>query len=220
MDKIFPVWKPKGPTSFDIIREFQRVLGKKIKIGHAGTLDPLASGVLVIAVGREATKKISEVVAKEKEYLAEIHLGATSTTDDSEGEITQKDAAPLEKGDVVTAVRSFRGVIPQTPPIYSALKIQGKPAYKFARAGKEVEMKPREVKIFEAEVLDYKWPILDMRFVTGPGVYIRALARDIGEKLGVGGYLSDLERVRVGSFTKENALSAEEAIQQIQNEKL
>ncbi len=218
--EIIGVWKPKGPTSFDIVRKFQKVLGKKIKIGHAGTLDPLASGVLVIAIGREATKKLHEAVGVEKEYIAKIHLGAVSTTDDSEGEITEKGAAPLEKRDIREAVRSFKGVISQTPPIYSALKIQGKPAYKLARKGKDVKMKPREAKVFEAEVLNYRWPFLDVRFVTGPGVYIRALARDIGAKLGVGGYLANLERIRVGSFNKENALNAEEAIKQLQNEKL
>lgn len=217
INKIFAVYKSKGPTSYDIIRGIQKALGQRKGIGHAGTLDPLASGVLVIGIGREATKKLGEIVGKEKEYLAKIRLGATSTTDDAEGEISETGAVPLEKGDVVKAVRSFKGVILQTPPIYSALKIKGEPAYKLARQGKDVEMKPREAKIFEAEVIDYKWPFLEVRFVTGPGVYIRALARDIGEKLGVGGYLADLERIRVGSFTKENALSAEEAIRQISN---
>jgi tRNA pseudouridine55 synthase len=210
MDRTFSVWKPKGPTSYDIIRALKKVLTKGEKIGHAGTLDPLASGVLVIAVGREATKKLHEAVRAEKEYIAKIRLGAVSTTDDSEGKITEKDAAPLEKRDITEAVHSFKGVISQIPPIYSALKIQGKPAYKLARQGKDVKMKPREAKVFEAEILDYKWPFLDIRFVTGPGVYIRALARDIGEKLGVGGYLADLERTRVGEFTKENSMAPEE----------
>lgn len=199
-DNFFVIYKPKGPTSFDIIRGIQRALGQRKGIGHAGTLDPLASGVLVIGIGREATKKLGEIVGKEKEYLAEIHLGATSTTDDAEGDLTETGAAPVESAEVAKAVGSFKGTISQTPPIYSALKIGGKPAYKFARKGQSVEMKPREAKIFEAEILDYKWPTLKVRFVTGPGVYVRALARDIGEKLSVGGYLAALERTRVGEL--------------------
>ncbi len=214
-DNFFVIYKPKGPTSFDIIRGIQRALGQRKGIGHAGTLDPLASGVLVIGIGREATKKLGEIVGKEKEYLAEIHLGATSTTDDAEGDLTETGAAPVESAEVAKAVGSFKGTISQTPPIYSALKIGGKPAYKFARKGQSVEMKPREAKIFEAEILDYKWPTLKVRFVTGPGVYVRALARDIGEKLSVGGYLAALERTRVGEFTIANSITLEEAVKLI-----
>lgn len=218
MDKIISIYKPKGPTSFDIIREFQRAFGKREKIGHGGTLDPLASGVLVVALGREATKKIHEVVGADKEYLAKICLGATSTTDDSEGEKSAHPVAQIPQLEEVRIILGeFVGEIMQTPPIYSALKIHGKPAYKFARKGQDIEMKPRVVKVFEAELLDYKWPFVDVRFVTGPGVYIRALARDIGEKLGTGGYLACLERIRVGKFTKENSVSAEEAIKEIES---
>ncbi|MDO8504582.1 MAG: tRNA pseudouridine(55) synthase TruB [Candidatus Liptonbacteria bacterium] len=216
MENIFAIYKPKGPTSFDIIREFQKVLGKKIKIGHAGTLDPLASGVLVVAVGREATKKISEVVAKEKEYVADICLGATSTTGDAEGEkvanLVTRTPNPEE---IQKILPEFIGKIMQTPPIYSALKIKGKTAYSLAREGKNVVMNPREVFVKEIEILSYEWPIFKIRVVTGPGVYIRALARDIGERLGTGGYLSGLERTRVGEFTKETCVSVEVAIKSL-----
>lgn len=221
MERIFAVWKPKGPTSFDIIREFQRVLGKKEKIGHAGTLDPLASGILVIAVGRDATKKIGEVVAKEKEYIADIYLGATSTTDDAEGELSVRklEILPVTK-EIKTALGEFVGEISQTPPIYSALKIKGTPAYKLAREGRIEKMEPRKVLIKEIELLKYEWPALAIRVVTGPGVYIRALARDIGERLGSGAYLAGLERTRVGEFTGEKALSVEEAVAKVKNEKI
>jgi len=205
---IFAVYKPKGPTSHDIIDQLRRKTGIK-KIGHAGTLDPLASGVLVVGVGREATKKLGDVVKKEKEYLAKIRLGMTSTTDDEEGEkvgrngtdyrISPTKIPKLEE--IRGVVAKFKGEILQTPPIYSAIKLKGTPAYKLVRQGKTPKLEPRKVLIKEIEILKYEWPYLELRVVTGPGVYIRALARDIGEELKVGGYLTELERTRVGDFT-------------------
>ncbi len=219
MNNIISVYKSKGPTSYDIIRALKKVLPRDEKIGHAGTLDPLASGVLVIAIGREATKKISEVVAKEKEYVATIRLGVTSTTDDEEGEKSEHSVARIpNREDVEKIARTFVGKIMQTPPIYSALKVGGKTAYSLARKGKSVELKARPVEIKHVEILSYEWPILAITAQTGPGVYIRALAREMGVELGVGGaYLADLERTRVGEFTKENSLTPEEAARQISN---
>ena len=210
MKGIFAVYKPKGPTSHDIIDKLRKKTGVK-KIGHAGTLDPLASGVLVVGVGREATKQLGNIVKKEKEYLAKIRLGMTSTTDDEEGEkvvvVALSNAKRLLKVlEVEKAVLKFRGEILQTPPIYSAVKVKGKEAYKLARKGQTPKLKPRKVLIKEIEILNYKWPYLKLRVVTGPGVYIRALARDIGKTLKTGGYLAELERTRVGDFTKENAV--------------
>lgn len=210
MKGIFAVYKPKGPTSHDIIDKLRKKTGVK-KIGHAGTLDPLASGVLVVGVGREATKQLGNIVKKEKEYLAKIRLGMTSTTDDEEGEkvvvVALSNAKRLLKvPEVEKAVLKFRGEILQTPPIYSAVKVKGKEAYKLARKGQTPKLKPRKVLIKEIEILNYKWPYLKLRVVTGPGVYIRALARDIGKTLKTGGYLAELERTRVGDFTKENAV--------------
>ena len=210
MKGIFAVYKPKGPTSHDIIDKLRKKTGVK-KIGHAGTLDPLASGVLVVGVGREATKQLGNIVKKEKEYLAKIRLGMTSTTDDEEGEkvvvVALSNAKRLLKvPEVEKAVLTFRGEILQTPPIYSAVKVKGKEAYKLARKGQTPKLKPRKVLIKEIEILNYKWPYLKLRVVTGPGVYIRALARDIGKTLKTGGYLAELERTRVGDFTKENAV--------------
>lgn len=211
MNKLFAVYKPKGPTSYDIIRQIKKIIGKKEKIGHAGTLDPLASGVLVIAIGRESTKKISETVRKEKEYIAKIKLGETSVTDDEEGEktIRQFSNKPIRK-DVEKILPEFIGEIMQVPPVYSAIKVKGDEAYKLARRGKEVKLESRKALVKEIEIRSYEWPYLILRVVTGPGVYIRSLARDIGEKLGAGGYLADLERTRVGDFTKEEAISTDD----------
>lgn len=203
---IFAVYKPKGITSNDAVQIVKRKAGGK-KTGHAGTLDPLATGVLVVGVGREATKQLGEIVQKEKEYLAVIKLGETSSTDDDEGEKIEIKVKNIpEIIDIEKAIKKFQGKIMQTPPVFSAIKVNGREAYKLARAGREVEMKPREIEIKKIDITDYKWPILKLKVVTGPGAYIRALARDIGDELGVGGYLADLERTRVGQFVKEDAV--------------
>ena len=207
---IFAFYKPKGITSNDAVQKVRSIVGRSVKVGHAGTLDPLAQGVLVIAIGREATKKISEVVKKEKEYVAEITLGFESSTDDAEGEKTLFNVSKrpvLEE--IIKIFPEFIGRIKQMPPIYSAIKIQGREAYKYARQGQEIKMESREVEIKNIELLEYAWPLLKIKVLTGPGVYIRSLARDIGKKLGVGGYLSFLERTRVGDFKKEDAVLME-----------
>ena len=196
------IYKPKGITSHDVINRLRRITGEQ-RIGHAGTLDPLAEGVRVVGIGREATKRLGEIKAKEKEYIAEIRLGMESTTGDEEGgkrEVLPKQIPTQE--DVEKAARKFEGEIEQAPPVYSAIKVGGKPAYRYARAGKKVELLARRVLIKKIEILSYEWPFLKLRAVTGPGVYIRALARDLGRALGTAGYLTDLERVRVGEFTK------------------
>lgn len=206
-NKIFAVYKPKGPTSHDIVDKVRKLTGEKT-VGHAGTLDPLASGILVVGVGREATKRLHEAVGAEKEYIADIIFGAESTTDDAEGEKTPivSTAEPSE-AQIKAALQNFKGEIMQLPPQYSALKVGGKTAYSLARKGKVAPLEPRKVLIKEIEILEYRWPHLKIRVITGPGVYIRALARDLGRTLKVGGYLSDLERTRVGEFTKENCFS-------------
>lgn len=208
MNGIFGVIKPRGITSADVLRQIRRKIGK-VKIGHAGTLDPLASGVLVIALG-DSTKKLSLEGVKEKEYVADIILGATSATDDAEGEKTFIECRKPSAGDVEKEVKNFVGRINQTPPVYSAVKVKGREAYKYARAGLEIKLPARSVLIAEIEILQYEFPDLKLRVVTGPGVYIRALARDLGEKLGCGGYLSDLVRTRVGDFTLQNSADLQE----------
>ncbi len=210
MNKIIGVNKPKGWTSFDVVA-YARGVFKVKKIGHAGTLDPLAEGVLVLAVGSEATKKIAEEVNKEKEYLAKVKLGETSTTDDEEGEKTVREnyKQPKDK-EVEAAVKKFIGEIEQLPPKFSAIKVGGKRAYKLAREGKEPDLKPRPALIPEIEIIAYDWPFLTLRVVTGPGVYIRSLARDLGEELKTGGYLADLKRTRVGDWKLEDCYEVKE----------
>ncbi len=207
---IFAVNKPKGPSSFKMISQLRKLTGEK-RIGHAGTLDPLASGVLVVAVGREFTKKINEFVKKEKEYLATIKFGFTSITDDEEGEKIayefSRDIPTLE--DLRSSVEDFIGKIEQVPPVYSAIKINGQKAYDLARKNKVPEMKLRSVFIKNIIVEKYDWPIAVLKVTCGPGVYIRSLAKDLGEKLGVGGYLADLVRTRVGDFVINDAVDLE-----------
>lgn len=207
---IFAINKSKGPSSHDIVNKVRRVTGVK-KVGHAGTLDPLASGVLVIGVGREATKNLGDIVKKEKEYIATIKLGTTSTTDDEEGrkeEIEVKVVPDLKS--VKKALDEFEGLIKQTPPIYSSIKIDGKPAHRRVRKGEDIKLEAREVELKEIEILNYSWPLVKIRIVTGSGFYVRSLARDLGDKLGVGGYLADLERTRVGEFKIEEATRVED----------
>jgi tRNA pseudouridine55 synthase len=203
---ILAVYKPKGPTSHDIIDQLRRITGVK-KVGHAGTLDPLAEGVLVVGIGRSATKQLWKLARKDKEYLATIRLGATSTTDDAEG---IKNRIPVKQppteNQVKQTLQGFIGVIDQVPPVFSAIKIKGRPAHRLARAGKQITLKTRKVVIYEIGLLEYKWPTVALRVVTGSGVYIRSLARDLGEKLKTGGYLEQLTRTRVGSFTLKQAV--------------
>ncbi|MFA6536776.1 MAG: tRNA pseudouridine(55) synthase TruB [Patescibacteria group bacterium] len=213
LNGIFAVNKPKGPSSFAIIHQIRKLTGEK-RIGHAGTLDPLASGVLVVAVGRENTKKINDFVKKEKEYLATVKFGFTSATDDEEGEKTEikfsRNIPMLEE--IESVCQKFIGNIQQIPPIFSAIKINGQKSYDLARKNKAVEMKPRDVFIKEIKIEKYSWPFLQIKVVCGPGVYIRSLSKDIGAELGVGGYMADLVRTRVGEFILENALNLDELV--------
>lgn len=209
---IFSVYKPKGMSSYDVVRVIKQVTRERC-VGHGGTLDPLARGVLVIGVGKDVTRRL-RFIAHEKEYVAVIRFGATSTTDDEEGEKTDVNFchAPAYE-DVAGAIQKFIGTFYQTPPKFSAVKIRGRRAYRLARAGQEFVLEPKEVLVKEIHLLEYYWPFAHVSVITGPGVYIRSLARDIGSFLSVGGYLADLERVRVGSFVKETSLSIEQCMQ-------
>ncbi|MDP3771408.1 MAG: tRNA pseudouridine(55) synthase TruB [bacterium] len=207
---IVAIWKSKGPTSHDVVDAVRRITGER-RVGHAGTLDPMAEGVLVVGIGREATRQLASEVAKEKEYVASVCLGATSTTDDAEGVITETQNAERKmQNDIEDALKRFIGHIQQVPPMYSAVKIKGTPAHRRMRRGEEVHLTPRVVDITLIDLLRYEWPQLELRVVCGPGTYIRALARDIGERLGVGGYLTALTRTRVGTHTEATALTLEE----------
>lgn len=206
---IIAINKSKGPSSFKVVAQVRKITNTK-KVGHAGTLDPLASGVLVVAVGREDTKKINAIVEKEKEYIADFKLGQESTTDDDEGEKLPISALVPTRKEIEAVLLNFGGEIMQVPPQFSAIKVAGKRAYKTARQGQEVELSARPVVVKEIELLQYDYPQLKIRAVTGPGVYIRSLARDIGRELGTGAYMSDLIRTRVGEYKIENSLTIEE----------
>lgn len=208
---VYPVYKPSGPSSNGFLNIVRRATGVK-RMGHAGTLDPLARGVLVVGVGARGTKELARITKAEKEYIATICLGMESVTDDEEGEkrkfSSRRGGTNVQfpkRADIDNAIGRFKGVIKQAPPVYSAVKIKGLEAYKRARRGELFEMKARQVEIKEIEALTYQWPYLKIRVVTGSGVYIRSLARDIGRALDVGGYLADLERTRVNGFTVEDA---------------
>lgn len=203
---IVPIFKPKGPTSFNIISQVKKVTGIK-KVGHAGTLDPLASGVLVIGIGRDSTRKLFQELEKEKEYEVEIKLGESSETDDEEGEKTVwKVPRVPQVPQVSRALKKFIGEIWQMPPVYSSVKRGGVRAWKDAREGKKVILGKRQVLIKEIEILDYSFPILKLRVLTGPGAYIRSLARELGEELKIGGYVKALVRTRVGEFKIEDCV--------------
>lgn len=206
---LFAVYKEVGPTSHDVMYRIKRLFPGE-KVGHAGTLDPLASGILVVGVGRQATKQLHSEALNEKEYVAEVTLGQSSSTDDAEGEKLSWPVSeyPSEQN-IRAALKRFIGTISQVPPAFSAIKRAGVPAYKLARRGQEVQLSARPALIREIELLSYHWPILRIRVVTGRGVYIRSLARDIGVSLGVGGFISQLERTRVGQFGLEDVVKLE-----------
>lgn len=219
--EVFYIDKPLGCTSFAVVNKLRfhiskRLGVKKIKVGHAGTLDPLATGVLVICTGK-ATKSIDEMQAQVKEYVAEIELGATTPSFDLE---TQVDATyPWEhitrEQAEETLQSQFVGAIEQVPPAFSACKVNGKRAYKSARKGKEVELKAKTLVIREIELLDFNPPKMTIRVVCSKGTYIRALARDIGLALGSGGHLTGLRRTQVGDVRVENCMTVEEAVEVI-----
>ncbi len=261
---LWNVYKPKGVSSFEVVRDIKRMTGEK-KVGHAGTLDPLAEGVLIVGVGREATKQLRFVLEEDKEYIGEIKLGMVSTTDDEEGEkseliIKNEELKIVNRGkdkinnylnvnrkydernntnskkeehvkwptleEIEKVIKeNFIGDIVQRTPSYSAVKIGGERAYKKARRGEKFTRPPRIVTIKEIEILDYqlkafkeikqpdgsnipagKYPVLKIRTVVGSGTYIRSLAREIGEKLGTGGYLKSLVRTRIGKYKIENSV--------------
>lgn len=202
--------KPVGPTSHDIIYQVRRITHVK-RVGHAGTLDPAAAGVLVVAIGREFTKQLGTITDHDKEYVATVRLGATSSTDDSEGKIQDtSNKKQVKREEVNEVVSKFVGTIMQVPPAYSAIKMNGKKAYDLARKGVEVNMEPREVTIHSIEVMSFTYPELVIKVHCGKGVYIRSLARDIGIALGTGGYMSALTRTRVGDFRIEDSMTIPE----------
>lgn len=223
--EIIAIDKPLKWTSFDAVKRLRgsiqrRLHVKKFKVGHAGTLDPLATGVLIICTGR-ATRRIEELQAGEKEYVATVELGATTPSYDLETEINAyypTDHITEEK--VKDALKKFEGDIMQVPPVFSAVKIDGKRAYKYARHGKEPELKAKPVSIREIEFLSLEDNKLKFRVVCSKGTYIRSLARDLGEDLDTGAHLTELRRTRVGNIRVEDCLKVEEAVEKIANASL
>jgi tRNA pseudouridine55 synthase len=205
MNGLLIVNKPLTYSSMDIIRILRRLTGIK-KIGHAGTLDPLATGVLLVCLGG-ATKKIETLMNTNKEYIAEINLTAFSETDDAEGKLTKIDINKVPTlEEIKKVIKNFIGNISQIPPKYSAIKIAGQPAYKRVLLGETFEIQSRIITIHDILIISYKWPILKIKVKCGRGTYIRTLARDIGTKLNTGGYLSSLIRTGVGRYTIDQAI--------------
>lgn len=198
--------KPLRYSSMDVVRRIRKLTGIK-KVGHAGSLDPLATGVLLVCLGN-STKKISYLMDKTKEYIAEINLSAFSETDDAEGIIEPLQIKDIPLIDMIKSIlNSFIGSILQTPPKYSAVKINGMRAYKKVLLGQEFKINPRLITIYSIELIYYEWPMLKIKVLCGKGTYIRSLARDIGIKLHTGGYLSSLVRTTIGNYKLENALN-------------
>ncbi len=204
MEEIIFVDKPAGMTSFGVVARVRRVLseraGKKVKVGHTGTLDPFATGLLILMAGK-ATKKAMEFTKLDKVYEATIRLGATSSTGDPEGEITvQQTEVDYSRAQIEAVLQKFVGKIEQTPPVFSAIKVDGQRAYKLARAGKSVEMPTRTVEIYAIDLLDYVAPYLKIRAHVSSGTYIRTLAEDIGKELRCGAYCTELRRTRIAEY--------------------
>lgn len=208
-DRLLLINKPREWTSFDVVNKLRHRLKIK-KVGHAGTLDPLATGLLIICTGK-MTKRINEFQAQEKEYSGIMVIGQTTPSYDLETKPTEpRDITSITEYQILETTKLFIGNILQIPPAHSAIKIDGKRAYELARKGKEVELKAREVEIKEFEITRVEKPWVNFRVVCSKGTYIRSLAHDFGNALGVGAYLSELCRIRIGDFKLENALRIEE----------
>jgi tRNA pseudouridine55 synthase len=206
MDGILNLNKPRDMTSFALVARVKRLSGEK-RTGHAGTLDPLATGVLPICLG-QATRVIEYLFAETKTYRAEVELGRSTDTYDSTGKVIRTgDASTITEADIEKELAAFRGEIQQTPPMYSALKHHGKPLYELAREGIEVERKSRTARVFRLEITAWRPPVVTLEVDCGKGTYIRCLAHDLGEALGCGANMQNLVRLRVGPFRIEDALT-------------
>ncbi len=216
-DGIILIDKPAGITSFGVVARIKRVLTQqaraaqadsdqriKVKVGHTGTLDPFATGLMILVIGKEC-KNASYYTKLDKVYEATIRLGEVSTTGDPEGEITPHASHKPSESDIKRVIEMFTGQVKQRPPIFSAVKINGQRAYKLARDGKEIELPERQVQIFKLEVVSYKYPDLKIRAHVSSGTYIRSLAVDIGKELGTGAYCSQLRRLSIADWRVDDA---------------
>lgn len=212
--KVFLIDKPLEWTSFNVVSRVRnwahRIVGHRVKTGHAGTLDPLATGLLIVCTG-SYTKKIEEFQGKPKEYTGTFILGATTKSHDLESEVEPAgEFQHLTIEDVKTAALKLTGDIMQVPPVFSAVKINGKRAYQFARKDQEVDLQAKPIHIYEFEITRFQLPEVDFRIVCSKGTYIRSIARDFGKELGCGAYLSALRRTKIGDFRVEDAQDIEE----------
>jgi tRNA pseudouridine55 synthase len=199
--------KPQGITSHDVVNFVRRISHEK-RVGHAGTLDPNASGLLLVAVGRETTKTLGQLTRDtDKEYEAEVFLGEGRDTDDIEGDVIATSSKVPSSEAVRQALAGFEGLISQVPPFYSAIKLQGKKAYELSRKNVDFSLSARDVTIYSISDVSYLYPYLRFRVVVSAGTYIRSLARDLGRKLGCYGYLSQLRRTRIGEYHVSDALT-------------
>jgi tRNA pseudouridine55 synthase len=216
MNGLLVIDKPGGVTSRDAVNRVQRLLPRRTKIGHTGTLDPLATGTLVVCIGC-ATRLAEYVQAMDKSYASRFRLGATSTTDDADGEVRVNEAAtPPSRDAIDAALARFVGVVEQRPPAFSALKVGGRRAHDLARRGDTVPLAVRPVRVDAIRVLHYDWPWLDVEIDCGKGTYIRSIARDLGEQLGVGGLVQTLRRTRIGPFTAEQGVSPDCSLAEVE----
>lgn len=211
---VLNVHKPEGVTSRDVVNRVQRItrqIVKPLKLGHAGTLDPMATGVLLVCLGK-ATRLISILQASPKTYVAQFTLGQTSNTDDSTGEVQISDwpSGEIALADIEAALQSFVGPIQQVPPQFSAVKVDGRRAYAKARRGEAMQLRAKTVHVYRIDVLGYDWPRLSLSIECGSGTYIRSIARDLGESLGCGGLMSALQRTRIGQFAVQSAVSPDD----------
>lgn len=204
MDGILNVYKPVGISSFDVIRKIKKICNTS-KIGHTGTLDPLASGVLPVCIGK-ATKVVELIMNDYKIYKAELKLGIITDTYDREGKVLEVNDLKINDKEIISCINSFIGTIDQVPPMYSAIKLNGKKLYELARQGIEVPREPRSVTIYEINILDINIPFVNFEVKCSKGTYIRSLCYDIGNKLNCGGTMWNLERTQSGKFQKETSI--------------
>jgi tRNA pseudouridine55 synthase len=213
MDGILLIDKPEGWTSFDVVNRVRNIVKSQVKgkfrVGHTGTLDPLASGLLVLVLGKY-TKRASDYAKLGKEYEVKMCLGQTSTTGDEEGIKKYLSREQPTATEIKKIMMDYKGSIIQTPPIYSAIKINGKRAYKLARQGKKPDLEPRKVQILSLEVTAYQYPMVLFTANVSSGTYIRSLVEDIGKDLGVGAYTAGLRRTKVGKYCLKDALRVEQ----------
>ena len=213
---IINIDKPIGWTSFDVVKKVKNITKHK-KVGHGGTLDPLATGVIPVAIGK-ATRLLEYFLMSNKSYIARIHFGKTTDTFDSEGEIINTNVAPpLDINVIEKTMNSFRGEIEQTPPPFSAIKKNGRRLYELARRGLDTYIEPRNVTVNEIKIINYEPPILDLFIRCGKGFYVRSLANDLGKILGCGGYLNDLKRTSLGNFEISKSILLARAMSAIEN---